>query len=397
MPLQKQKVLDRYKEAEETLFSKNLSCFPEVPGKVLKISSTYAGVWLEHAYDALVFSTLYPKEKSVALSQASCFFQYQTADGRLPSHIRDISAKENRGRDMVNYGQTQEVISFGDICFETYRLTGDREFLKTAYGGLKKWDEWLKAYRMTRNTGLVETFCEYDTGHDNALRVADLEKSTPDPFGKTFKNSDFMPLITPDMNAVLYGDRLALSRMAAELGLSAEAEHYQKSAEDVRRKMFALLYDGDDQFFYDLDNLGRKRKFKTVAMTVVFGEKLLKKDEFDTIYERYFKNEEEFFTKISFAATAKSDPHFIKNAAGNSWNYYAEALVALRAERWMNHYGRQKDYEELLYRWVKAYCASPLPFGQEFDPLTGEPSDCSPYYSSAMLFYIRAVRRLGFL
>lgn len=388
-----QKAKELYKNAEEVLFTKNLTTFAGHDGSLLRISDTYSGVWLEHAYDPVVFASLYPEKKDVAISQARIFFENQKADGQLPALVRDAGDDWNSGKVFVSYKHIQECVSFAELCYETYLLTEDRAFLAEAYAALCRWDGWLCQNRQSQNSGLIETLCEWDTGHDNALRL----KGAPHDVDGFSVEHPFLPLLSPDMNAVFYGDRIALSKMAEALEKPEESKAWADKAKTVKEKMFSLLYDEKDQFFYDLDKNGNLRKFKSIHITNVFQEHLLSQEQFDEIYNRYFTDEKEFKTKIPFPALSVSDPNWVQNMTGNSWNFYAEALVALRAERWMPHYGKQADYENLLKVWIEAYTASDLPFGQEFHPMTGKPSTSSPYYSTAMLFFIRAMRHLGLM
>ena len=69
-------------------------------------------------------------------------------------------------------------------------------------------------------------------------------------------------------------------------------------------------------------------------------------------------------------------------------------LTALRSLRWMEAYGKGAELNQLLEKWVAAWTRSETPFGQELHPLTGEPSQSSPWYSSCMLIYLYALRRL---
>lgn len=385
MRLDRKKASEKFKKAEETLFNKNVKTFEGHEGRLIRISSVYSGVWMEHAYDAVVLATLYPEHKDIALSQARIFLENQSDEGQFPALVRDRSAII--GNDApVSYGQIQECVSFGSICFETYELTKDKKFLKDSYEAFKKWDNWLCNNRMTRNEGLIELFYEWDTGHDEALRLK----------GLPHKEGEGEPArwLAPDMNAVFYGDRIALSEMAKALGKNEESEMWIRKANEVKGKMFELLYDEEDKWFYDVDIDKSKRKYKTIMMANVFSEHVLDQELFDEIYNMYFKSEKHFDTYIPFPSTSVSDPLFIKNADGNSWNYYSQTLTALRTERWMPYYKKTKDYENLLYKWVCAFTESELSFGQEFDPLTGKPSKSSPDYSSALLFYIRAMRYL---
>ncbi len=389
---------ERCKQAQDILMHKNVTSFSNHNGPLLKISGTYAGVWLEHAYDPLLFAQLFPEQQSIAVSQVMYFFENQTPDGQLPALLRDPADPNNAGKPLVSYRHIQECVSFAGICYKTYQCTNDTQFLKNAYARLCAWDNWLCQNRMTQKTGLIELFCEYDTGHDNALRLKGIPHNAKDMYGKAYDESvEILPLLAPDMNAVFYGDRKALAKMAKALHLPEEAAAWEKKALDVKSRMLSLLYNKEDNFFYDRDKNGNWRKFKTIQIANVFQEQVLDQDMFDSIYTQYFKSDKHFDTPIPFPAASISDPVWIQNAPGNSWNFYAQTLVALRTSLWMEHYGKTQDYEDLLKKWLCAYTASPLPFGQEFHPITGAPSDSSPYYSSAMLLFIYAMRRLGYI
>ena len=65
---------------------------------------------------------------------------------------------------------------------------------------------------------------------------------------------------------------------------------------------------------------------------------------------------------------------------------------------WMDYYGKGKDFDEILEKWVrKRTIGNKIMFGQELNALTGECSVCTKWYSSCILVYIYAVRRLNLL
>ena len=118
----------------------------------------------------------------------------------------------------------------------------------------------------------------------------------------------------------------------------------------------------------------------------------------DEIYEKHLHNPDEFFTEYPFPSMAKCDPSFRQNLSGNSWGFYSQALTVLRCTRWMDYYGKSTDFDQILEKWIRQWTfGNKLMFGQELHPLTGEASDCSAFYSSCMLVYIYAVRRLGLI
>ena len=118
-----------------------------------------------------------------------------------------------------------------------------------------------------------------------------------------------------------------------------------------------------------------------------------------TIYERHIKNPEEFWTEYPFRSMAVSDPSTKGHAESNCWGYYTMGLTALRCTRWMDEYGMSADFDVLCGKWLQAWtaCYDHFKLGQELDPITGEPSPASEWYSSTMLFYWYAALRLKIL
>lgn len=388
-------ILEKYNIAMERIEKVHIKDFPGQPGPVFLISTTYPGVWLEHVYDAVLYAGLFGKKGyEVAKNQTLLFINNQQENGKLPYNVRDISLFP-AGTKGVGFGQIQECVSFGRLCWETYQMLGDRDYLEKAYQCLCRWDAWLCANRMSMGKGLIELYCLYDTGHDNSARFEGIPVRCPDETGATPADADALPILTPDMNAVFYGNRRAMMAMAKELGYADEAEAWRKKAADVRDAMFDLLYDENDAFFYDLDRNGNRRKFLSIAISNVFQEHVLTREEADRVYTRHMKNPEEFWTAYPFPSMAIHDPGSRKDRNGNSWGYYSQALTALRGARWMDHYGRGKDYDILLSRWVEGIARSDRDFCQELDPVTGEMSESSEWYSSALLLFVYACRRLG--
>lgn len=378
----KQIILDRIR-------SHHLRLWGGSEGNIFFISDQYPGVWMEHTYDAILWAAYCPEDRRVSRNQVKLFLDNQKPSGQLPCWI---------WKDKVGYSQIQECVSFGTLCFEACEQNADDpDFLRQCYEACCRWDKWLCDSRMTLGKGLIEMFCGFDTGHDNSGRLWDLKypgnicadgavPPTDDPV---------LPVIAPDMNAVFYGDRMALSRMADKLGLADEAAAWREKAEEVRRKLFEICYDPEDQFFYDVDKNGNMRKVRSCSITNVFTEGVLDQQLADQIFERYMANENEFWTPYPFPAVSVSDPHWQQKLPGNSWGFYSQGLTALRTTRWMEKYGRFAEMEEIMRRWVAAWCASEtIQFGQELHPITGKPSQSSQWYSSCMLYFLYAIRRL---
>ncbi len=389
----------------ERIYDHHLRVWGGSRGNVFFISDTYPGVWTEHLYDSVAWANYMPAQYEVSKHHISLFLDKQKEDGQIPCFI---------WKDQIGWGQVQECVSVGQVCLEAIAQNkDDPAFLPKCYSAVSRWVDWFYKNRMSLGTGLVEMYCGYDTGHDNSARLTGYkngaysltpvkyEGNRPDGCGGTRNagiptdDDNVLPVLTPDMNACFFGNHMALAEMADMLGKPEEAKAWREKGEVVRRKMFEYLWDRDDEFFYDVDRHGRMRKVRSCSITNVFAEGVMDAATADAVYRRYIKNENEFWTPYPIPAVSVSDPAWIQNLPGNSWGYYSQGLTALRTMRWMPKYGHEDDMEELMRRWVSAWSRSRTTlFGQELHPITGEPSVCSQWYSSCMLYYLHALRRL---
>ena len=380
----KEAVLDRIR-------THHLRRFESSRGDIFFISDTYPGVWIEHTYDGIAWAEYDASQREIAKNQILLFIDNQRPDGHLPFAV---TLKK------IGFSQTQECVSFGSLCLRACDLNPqDGDWLPArCYEALCGWDRWLCANRMTKKTGLIETFCGYDTGHDNSGRLNGMKY--PGNLGADASvvpaDCPVCPMISPDLNAIFYGNRRALAAFARRLGKAEEAAAWDARAEEVRRLLFETCYDEADRYFYDVDKNGEMRKIKSISLTSLFIEGVLDRDLGREIFELHLHNPLEFWAPFPFPAVAMSDPTWVQNLPGNSWGFYSQGLTALRTLLWMERYGFSSEMEEMMHRWIAAWCASTTTqFGQELHPLTGEPSRCSQWYSSCMLYFLHALKRLG--
>lgn len=152
---------------------------------------------------------------------------------------------------------------------------------------------------------------------------------------------------------------------------------------------------------YDADKNGNKRKYISSTIFHLFLEKVLDREEdkelIEKIYIRHIKNDKEFWTNYPFPSMAICDKSCESHADFNCWGYYTQGLIVLRCIRWMDYYNMCKDFDYICEKWLEAWtsCFDYFKFGQEIDPITGEPTKSSEWYSSCMLMYLYAAKRLG--
>lgn len=395
-----------YADIMQRIDEKHVFCFPTMDKPMFLISAQYPGVWMEHIYDAVFFGMLEPDRREMATTTIDAFIARQRDDGQLPFGV--FASRMNVPKeDNSNYSQIQECVSFAALCLDAYRMTDDAEFLRRAFEASKKWVAWLENNRMTRGEGLVEMFVGFDTGHDNSGRLEGMKckgNNTVDgvkQLASVLPEDDVTPIIAVDMNCNYYSSLVSIARMAEILGDAEESERYLKKAAQVKKKLFDTCLDADDAFFYDVDKHGNKRRYLSSTVFHLFLEGVLDPEEdrelIDRIYTEHVKNPAEFWTEYPFPSMAASDPSFKKHHSYNCWGYFSQGLIALRCTRWMDKYGYSEDFDHLCRKWVEAWtrCYGKIKLGQELDPFTGEPSTSSEWYSSCMLFYIYAARRLG--
>ena len=388
------------------LLDVHVSCFAGRAEPLLLISTEYPGVWLEHVYDAVFLATLDRSRLYLAENTVNLFIENQKSDGQLPCLVLD--GGRVTGREPVAYSQTQECVSFARLCLLVYRMNGDRTFLERTYRACAAWAGWLRGSRMTTGRGLVEMFVGFDTGHDRSGRLTGLScpgnytvDGVRQPASLLPPGEETAPVVAVDMSCNFYATLTALSEMGSELGLNEESDLWRAQAAEVKRRLFEVCFDADDCYFYDVDRHGRRRKYLSSTVFHLFMEGVLDKDADEKlireIYERHISNPREFATPFPYPSMAVSDPSCVGHEESNCWGYYSQGLIALRSTLWMEKYGFTAELENLCERWVEAWTEhfDEVRMGQELDPITGVPTKCSEWYSSTMLFYLYAARRIG--
>lgn len=380
----------------------NVRMVPRYDKPVLFEGAVYPGVWQECGpHEGLVYASLakyvhadHPAKAPlmVAKNNHMVFFALQREDGQLPASVKLTEA---------GYGQIQMVVPIAATAWELSQLTGDDELLVTAYKACSRWDAWLRRYRNTRGTGLVEGFCTYDTGHDNSPRWKGVPNRCPDADAKRFPNGVGVPRLCPDLSATVYGGRVALAAMAKALGKADEASRWETDAEELRKLILAKLYDEKDAAFYDLDADNKFVRVRSDVISRVLGEHVLKLSEsrdraiLDAVWARQIHNPKAFWAPYPLTSIAMDDPSFVRPIPRNSWGGASQALTAMRAPRWMEHYGKRAEMNQMMQRWCEAIMRK-IEFRQQMDPMTGEFTQADPSgYSPAALVFLEFARSLG--
>ena len=377
-----------YDAALATL-SGNAATFPSFPAPVLVEGSVYHGVWLECApQEGEVYERVGPERaREQARNNHLIFFALQNQEGQLPCSVKPGGPA---------FGQLQMVVPIAATAWELAQRLGDQELIEKAYAACSRWDAWLRKYRNTRGTGLCEGFCTYDTGQDNSPRWKGLERRCPDSDARKCPQEPGMPRLCPDLSATVYGGRVALAAMAKALGKASDADRWSEDAATIRRLIMEKLYDPHDGAFYDLDTKNKFVKIRSSTIMTVLGEHVPDAGVFDTVWTKQAGNPKAFWAPYPFPSVALDDPQFVCPIPRNSWGGATQALTALRAPRWMEHYGKSAELGHLMQRWMEAFTRAKGEFRQQMDPETGVFTTVDPGgYSPAALTCADFVWRLS--
>ena len=389
-------------DAALVTLASNVKLVPRFDKPVLFEGTAYRGTWMECGpHESLAYLELAsyvtpvenkPSPLEVAKNTHRAFFSLQREDGQLPASVK-LSG--------MNWGQIQMVVPIAATAWDVSQVANDEAFLAEAYAACSRWDAWLRRYRDTRKTGLVEAFCTFDTGQDNSPRWAGVSDECPDHDARKFTPGQSVPRLCPDLSASVYGARVALSAMAAALGKRKEAQQWKDDAEHIRSLIIAKLWCGDDASFYDVDPDGNFVRVRSVANLRVLGEHVLRVDisqerkMFNELWERQLHNPKAYWANYPFPSIAMDDPKFVRPIPRNSWGGASQALTALRTLRWMEHYGKQREQRLLMERWCEAIVRAG-DFYQQMDPDTGVFTRPDPGgYSPAALVFLQFAKRLG--
>jgi hypothetical protein len=392
-------------DAALAVLAGNVRLMPRYDRPLLVEGSVYPGIWQECApQEGLVYGSLaryvevhvgVPGPMQIARNNHMAFFAQQKEDGQLPAAIKVADAVGTTG----GYGQIQMVVPIAATAWELVQRTGDDDLLVAAYNACSRWDAWLRTYRDTRKTGLVEGFCTYDTGHDNSPRWAGIPSRCPDADARKCPPIATMPRLCPDLSATVYGARVALAAMANALGKPDEAARWQADAEHIRGLILSRLYSPEDGAFFDLDAQNNFVRVRGDVIGRVLGEHVvdLVKDKaiFDAVWTRELHNPKAFWAPYPLTSIAMDDPAFVRPIPRNSWGGATQALTALRAPRWMAFYGKHAELTHMMQQWCSAIMRSGG-FRQQMDPLTGDFTMADPSgYSPAALVFLDFARRLS--
>jgi len=357
--------------------------------ELLVAGDMYPGIWLEHNQDNYFLADYCPEK---AWESQQFFMENQFADGLIPFAF---TVRPLEGFPPPR-SHLQCIWPFTRCAFEiaqkSHRPLSDFEAIYRAGG---RYDDWLAKNRDKSGMGLVEMYCEWDTGHDGSPRVTTdgIPHACPDFDAANMPDIPCMPLVSADLSAMFFGNRMALAELAEYLGKQDEAALWKQKAAKIKQRMREYLYDPEEQFYFDRGPQGF-RKYRSEHITRLFLNEVCDQTEFETIFDRWFRQDGHgFAAPFPIPSIAIDDPAF-SHGQKNSWGGNSQALTMLRAYFWSKRYGIQDEYRHWLFLWLKAHLDFNNNFPQEIDPMDGYPIGTGRDYTPALILFLLAEKEL---
>ena len=168
----------------------------------------------------------------------------QREDGFLPHMITPYTSSAITQPPLLAWG-----------IWNLYTLTKDKTMLEKTYDKLKKYIEWDEKNRDRNRNSLPEWFIEGnvncrsgESGMDNSPRF---------DHAKDMDAVDFSTFLANDMDC--------LRKMASELGNIQEAKAWEIKYNKIKENLNQLLWDKEDEIYYDRDMEGNFNKVKAVS------------------------------------------------------------------------------------------------------------------------------------
>lgn len=225
------------------------------------------------------------------------------------------------------------------LAWATWRIferSQDQNFLRGAYGPLKKYHQWLLKNRRHPD-GLYFWYHPYESGIDNSPRFSNASESI---------KADTRHMAAVDLSSYMAMSMEALAKMARVLGLSDEAQDFEAQYQDLKLKINALLWDARDGLYYDWDyDRGDFVRFNTISGLTPLVAGVATNEQAQILRNRIM-DPNQYNTLIPFPSVAKNDPSYSKDM----WRGPVWINMAYLGVKGLDRYGYHAEASDLARR-----------------------------------------------
>ena len=277
----------------------NVRLFGDRP--VLVEGGGYEKIWLE---TQPMGGEMYAgHHMEAALDDQLFFIRTQREDGRLAGSIQ--CHPDGHVEPQFN--------KFQGFCFPWHALNmyywcgRDPAYLDELARCLERFDAYLWKVRDSDGDGLLESWCVYDTGEDNAVRYGNAPNycttDTP-PEGYAV-----VPMASMDITSFSYAARDTLAQIGRIRGDGTEAR-WRAAADRVAAVLREKLWDDARGACYDRDKTGRTVDVLTHNSLRCMYWGSFSQEMADRFVREHLTDPAEFMTPMPLPSVAVSDPMF---------------------------------------------------------------------------------------
>ncbi|MBQ7793725.1 MAG: hypothetical protein IJ366_04310 [Clostridia bacterium] len=190
------------------------------------------------------------------------------------------------------------VIAWG--TYNVYKKSGNKDFLKAAYGNIKRFLLWCRENR--RDTD--EELYTWLTGSDVNCRCDESGMDNSPRFDTRSR------LQAIDYSCFMANDTRYMSKIAEELGLDDDAEFFAKWYGEIKDAVNAKLWSEEDGFYFDFDqNNGCLHKIWSVSSFLPLFAGICTAERAKALC-KHLTDPEEFYTEFPVPSISKRDATF---------------------------------------------------------------------------------------
>ncbi len=314
----------------------------------------------------------------------------------LPARITDFFQMKPRSIFHMGSPHMSNIIQPpmpAQVVLKIYEKTGDRELVKTFLPKLKRYYDWLAGNRDFDGDKLISIISPFESGMDfkptfdpvlhfkgpkgnfNLMRKAvtvDFKNFVRNYDIAKISKSRYFRVKETAVNSIYAQNLDELSQLCKIAGdRDEEVARYKKLSEEVVESLLEIMYDPDDEAFYDVygpDN----RKIKILTPTIFYPLIIQKigKGVGKKVMERHFYESKEFDVEYPVPSLAKNHPSFNPKNSIYLWRGPTWIVNNWFLHKYLIDTQHRKKAKTLLQSMIKLVEKSG--FREYYNPFTGE-------------------------
>lgn len=384
----------------------------------------FIGLWAWDSWKHAAAVARFNGELAKSNIEALFDYQIESSDKIRPKDSGAIcdaiffNKDNSRGGDGENWNERNSKPPLAAwAVWMTYKVTEDKEFLRTMYPQLKVYHQWWYNNRDHDKNGIAEygamvheknnsdkqviLAAAWESGMDNAPRFDVSGYGAEDIGVKVFENKNDNGQIigysinqeSVDLNSYLYAEKVILKDIAKILGYEEEAIKYEEEAKFVKDYINENMFDEKTGYYYDLQisEDGKKKKLLTnrgmgpEGWIPLWAEAALPSRAKRVMQNMLCKTK--FNTVMPFGTAALDNPSFQPEAYWRGPVWMDQAYFGVQG---LMNYGYKEEAVELASKLINSGegLIGEGTIRENYNPLTGKGLDATNFSWSSAVYLL---------